>query len=160
METDIFDWVLSQNSKSEVPERVCEEIRCLIRTKVKGPALRQADEFKKMLEYNRHAAHTVSKRMMDLGVVMGDKGPTFCYCCQPLIMDDLTDDLVECAHLECPMNFFHKDCIADLGFEEGHKWYCLECFQEMGLLACEILHGTAYSEIGSEEEIEDESQEA
>jgi hypothetical protein len=81
------------------------------------------------------------------------KTPFMCYCRDVVPEVHSPKHIVECAHRDCSLRYFHKSCVKKLGIEKLTRWYCTRCEQEMWALARHTLRSMGYDDVPDEDEV-------
>jgi hypothetical protein len=136
-----------------VPKRLATEYSDFADGCNPGPLMEQERLFERLWHKNKMIKRQISKDMLSEFQKKHQHGgaPVMCYCHDQVSEDSLPKQVVECAHRDCQINYFHKACIKKLGVGKVSRWYCTWCEPKMQSLAYQTLHDMGYDDVPDEE---------
>jgi hypothetical protein len=139
---------------AQAPKRLATEYTDLADGPNPGPLMEQERKFERLWNKNNVIKRQLSRKM--LSAIQHEKfentnTPFICYCHSKMPEDNHSKHIVECAHRDCSLRFFHKSCVKKLGFEKMSRWFCTMCEQQMRLLAHQTLRNLGYNDFADED---------
>jgi hypothetical protein len=141
------------HNTQHVPKRLATEYNDFANGYNPGPLMEQEKQFERLWHKNNIIKSQLSMDM--LSAIHHEKfetakTPFMCYCRD--VMPDVrsSKNIVECAHRDCTLRFFHKSCVKKLGVEKVSRWYCTRCEHQMRALANHTLRTLGYDDIPDE----------
>ena len=166
LDEDLFPWLCSpegrnwkvdrlkwtdiqhQSVPGNMPRRMMWEVDAYFRERTKGSALQQVDCFQQLADRNARlkkvSCHpAITKKFLEAMQKKCETRPfhdAICYCKddRPTSPDN-DKNLVQCAHRECQIKWFHRTCVVKVGYDRVTTWFCGECEQH---LQCEARKAT------------------
>jgi hypothetical protein len=146
---------MGQHNVQHMPKRLATEYNDFATGCIPGPLMEQEKLFERLWYKNNVIKSQLSMDMLSAvhhEKFENAKTPFICYCRDEMPEADSTQQIVECAHRNCSLRYFHKTCVKQLGVEKVSRWYCTRCKQEMRAQAGHILRSMGYDDIPVEED--------
>lgn len=109
-----------------------------------GPLIEQENLFDHLWKKNSAIKRKISEDMLQETLCQkfeNNDAPFFCYCYANMPSQGPgRKDVIECAHRNCSLRYFHKSCVKKLATEKVSRWYCTVCEGQMRTRAHQILH--------------------
>ena len=141
----------AQNRDSSlVPKRLATEYADFADGYNPGPLMEQEKQFERLWSKNNIIKRKLSKE--SLSDVHHQKFETkgtayMCYCHDKIPEEGLPRDVIECAHRDCILQYFHKSCVKKLGVDKVSRWFCTMCEEQMRSTAYKTLRELGYDDV-------------
>lgn len=134
----------------QMPKRLAQEYDDFTLGYAPGPLMEQEKMFERLQHKNSVIKQNLSREMLlEYQKKVEAKGTSFmCYCHDHIPEGGpLSAQTVECAHRDCPIKYFHKSCVNNLGVELVSRWFCTGCEVEVKVLAHRTLRAMGYDDV-------------
>jgi hypothetical protein len=139
----------------QMPKRLAQEWDDVAFGCPPGPLMEQEKMFERLQHKNSVIKQNISREMLlEFQKKVEATGTSFmCYCHDKPPKDGpMSAEIVQCAHRDCPMKYFHKSCVKKLGVDSVSRWFCTECGFQMRTLAHRTLRALGYDDIPDEDD--------
>ncbi|KAF2024561.1 hypothetical protein EK21DRAFT_78467 [Setomelanomma holmii] len=119
-----------------------------------GPLMEQEKQFERLWSKNKMIKRQLSRDMLaNVQHKKFENGEMdfYCYCHEIMPKRGLPKQVVECAHRDCTLRYFHKSCVKKLGVDKVSRWFCTMCEQRMQNLAYQTLRDLGYDDVPDED---------
>ena len=147
--TDPANRMVNRNSPL-IPKRLATEYADFADGYSPGPLMEQERQFERLWNKNKIIKRQISKESLsDIQHQKFENADThfMCYCNDNVPADGLSKHVVECAHRDCTLRYFHKSCVKKLGVDKVSRWFCTMCEEQMRSLAYQTLRDLGYDDV-------------